>query len=348
MSNELPLPAAILQSPPASGRRLALVALLGVIVAVLLGGLWLNKVYQPAARQAADAFASSDRSLTGLGGEIRGLDEKITALDRAHHAADARLAALEGTVSKITSARATTDVESEQRLRLARLENLIAIAADSVHFARDVKRADAALAAALALARAAASTELANLERALTDDRTALGMVREPDIGALLQAWRDLSVAVAALPWRAAAASVATPAEIAHEAGWHGVWSAMWSDLKGLIEIHDRTPAEAVALNPANEQLVKAALVQDFAVLRLATMQRDTREARAQATLISQTLSANLATDAEVTRGLAALASLATIDLAPPLPTLAASQAALQALKSPATEAAPASDPTVQ
>ena len=157
MNNELPPPAVTLKNPPASGRWLALVALLGVIIAGLLGGLWLNKVYQPAARQAADAFASSDRSLTSVGGEIRGLDEKITALNRAHHAADARLAALEGAVNKIAGARAT-DAESEQRLRLARLENLIAIAADSVHFARDVKRADAALTAALSLVRAAAST----------------------------------------------------------------------------------------------------------------------------------------------------------------------------------------------
>ena len=348
MSNELPPPAATLQNPPASGRWLALIALLGVIVAVLLGGLWLNKVYQPAARQAADAFASSDRSLTGLGGAIRGLEEKITALDRAHQVVDARLAALQGVVSKIVRTRETTDAELELRLRLTRLENLIALAADSVHFARDVKRADAALAAALALVRAAASPELVNLERAITDDRTALGLVHEPDIGTLLQAWRDLSAAVAGLPWRAAAASAVTPAEIAHEAGWRGLWSALWSDLKGLIEIHDRTPADAVALNPANEQLVKAALVQDLAALRLATMQRETHEAHAQAALISQTLSANFATNAEVTHGLAALASVVTIDLAPPLPTLAASQTALQALKSPATEAAPASDLTVQ
>ena len=348
MSNELPPPAATLPNPPASGRWLALVALLGVIVAVLLGGWWLNKVYQPAVRQAADAFASSDRSLTSLGGEIRGLDEKITALNRAHQAADARLAALEGAVNKIAGARATTDAESEQRLRLARLENLLAIATDSVHFARDIKRADAALTAALTLVRAAASTELANLERALTDDRAALSAVREPDIGALLQAWRDLSAVVMGLPWRMAAASAATSVDIVHDAGWRGLWSALWSDLKGLIEIHERTPADAVALNPANEQFVKAALVQDLAALRLATMQRETLEARAQAVLISQMLSANFAADAEVTRGLAALASVARIDLAPPLPTLAASQAALQALKRPATEAAPASDLTAQ
>lgn len=334
-----------LVAAPSRGRGLALCALVVALLTAGGGWIWIARINAPALARIDDALASSDRSYTGLGGELRGLYARLTTAQSSQDTRDTQLAALAAEVARLTRQLAAPALGANW-LRFARIEHLVKSADISLRLGRDRASAEAALIAAQAELDRRIPLEAA-LHQTLRADEDAIASVTEPDVGALSAQWADNALQTEFLPWRggAATAPAAGPLSTAPAAGWRGVATAVWHDLLSLVEIRSTTVADEGLLDPAREALIKAGLQIEITNLRGALERRDTRAAHTSAAAVTRTLKTYFeVNDMKVSALLADLASLASTELAPVLPALTASLRAVQALQ----QANPLTAPTTE
>lgn len=247
-----------------------------------------------------------------------------------------RLAELEATVAAL--ARSTRGGTGDAGvLAIAEAGDLVALAEQRLQLARDTSGAMAAL--RLAISRLA-SGEFPAPRRALLADLAALEAFRDVDVA-------GLSADLAALAHGALGLRVAGPAPLAATApppveDWRSLLAAVWTSLRGLVEVREADDTRDPLLNPAHAALARQQLALDLSAARIAVLQRDPQALRAALTPAIDALTAGFdVTDPAVAAALTRLRELAEIDLAPPLPSLARSVDALAAAPTATTAPPP-------
>lgn len=318
-----------------------------------------------------DAQADVARTLARLADDVDTLRTRVDAQEAmlAGHApalADVR-DAIDALDQRLTNGHAPVT----QSLRLARLEHFVAVADSRLRLARDLPGATLALSDAATLLDPDVPVEAA-YARVLAAAQAAVAAVRQPDVAALAARWAAHAEAVPTLTWRdtheTPADPPATPDETwdTHQTGeaetrdtheteatrdtheteasgkvvepapqtWKGVLAAVWSDLRGLIEVRRVGTVHEMPGDPAQHALLKGALQVEIAILRAALHARDTAALKSALTSVDHLLSRYFDTrQATVIAMRADLAALASLELAPPLPALNASLDGLRELR---------------
>ncbi len=302
-------------------------ALALVISTIAAAGVWYLKIYGPTQAHLGDALASDDRAFTALGGQLHALHEKLSVQQVTLDARETAFADLSKEVSRLSAALAAPAASTANLLRLARVEHLVKLADFSLRLSRDLAQASFALQLAQAELDPGVARETALLQ-ALESDQAALAAVVEPDVRMLNMEWAEHAQKLAKLPWRATAnvpgdAISALPDMVS---GWRGILSAVWQDLRRLVEIREVSVTDVGALDPAREGLVKAGLQTEIATLRYALMRRDQQTVQVSTVALIRALDIYfVADDPQVSALRVALVSLSQCVLAPALPSLRAS-----------------------
>lgn len=253
-----------------------------------------------------------------------------------------RVATLEAQLATLAAAPTVMDA---QALALGAAGELVALAEQRLLLARDTRGAMAAL--RLAAARLA-SGEFPVQRRALLADLAALEAFRDVDVTALAAELAAFARAAPALHFAApaplAAAATPTPVE-----GWRGVIAAVWTSLRGLVEVRDADETRDPLLNPAHAALARQQLALDLSAARVAVLERDATSFRAALSPAIEELAGRFdLSDPVVASTLARLRAMNEVDLALLLPTLTRSVDALAAAPMvPAPTAIPSSPPPV-
>lgn len=261
----------------------------------------------------------------------------VAATGPDHEALLERIAELETTVAELAAAPPPLTADASA-LAIAEAGDLVALAEQRLALARDVSGATAAL--RLAASRLA-SGEFPAQRRAILADLAALEAFRDVDVAALAAELATLARQAVRLP-------LAGPAPLADDAtaptpvtGWRELLAAVWSALRGLVEVREADATRDPLLNPAHAALARQQLALDLTAARVAILQRDAGELRAALGPALDALQTQFdAGDAAVAAALQRLQALGTQDLAPPLPSLARSVDAL-AVAPPATSPPP-------
>lgn len=261
----------------------------------------------------------------------------IAPIEPDHEALLARIAELETTVAELAAAPPPLTADASA-LAIAEAGDLVALAEQRLALARDLSGAMAAL--RLAASRLA-SGEFPAQRRAILADLAALEAFRDVDVAALAAELASLAREAVRLP-------LAGPAPLPDEAtaptpvtGWREVLAAVWSALRGLVEVREADATRDPLLNPAHAVLARQQLALDLTAARVAILQRDAGELRAALGPALDALQTQFdGGDPAVAAALQRLQALGTQDLAPPLPSLARSVDAL-AVAPPATRPPP-------
>lgn len=254
-----------------------------------------------------------------------------------HEALLARIAELETTVAELAAAPPPLTADASA-LAIAEAGDLVALAEQRLGLARDLNGATAAL--RLAASRLA-SGEFPAQRRAILADLAALEAFHDVDVAALAAELASLARQAVRLP-------LAGPTPLPDDAtaptpvtGWREVLAAVWSALRGLVDVREADATRDPLLNPAHAALARQQLALDLTAARVAILQRDAGELRAALGPALDALQTQFdAGDAAVAAALQRLQALGTQDLAPPLPSLARSVDAL-AVAPPATSPPP-------
>lgn len=254
-----------------------------------------------------------------------------------HEALLARIAELETKVAELAAAPPPLTADASA-LAIAEAGDLVALAEQRLALARDLSGATAAL--RLAASRLA-SGEFPAQRRAILADLAALEAFHDVDVAALAAELASLARQAVRLP-------LAGPAPLADDAtaptpvtGWREVLAAVWSALRGLVEVREADATRDPLLNPAHAALARQQLALDLTAARVAILQRDAGELRAALGPALDALQTQFdGGDPAVAAALQRLQALGTEDLAPPLPSLARSVDAL-AVAPPATRPPP-------
>jgi hypothetical protein len=260
----------------------------------------------------------------------------IAPMGPDHEALLARIAELETTVAELAAAPPPLTADASA-LAIAEAGDLVALAEQRLALARDVSGATAAL--RLAASRLA-SGEFPAQRRAILADLAALEAFRDVDVAALAAELASLARQAVRLPLAGPAplADATAPTPVT---GWRELLAAVWSALRGLVEVREADATRDPLLNPAHAALARQQLALDLTAARVAILQRDAGELRAALGPALDALRTQFdAGDAAVAAALQRLQALGTQDLAPPLPSLARSVDAL-AVAPPATSPPP-------
>ena len=238
-------------------------------------------------------------------------------------ALEARVAELEASLAALAH---TPAQPAAVALVVDEVSALVSLAEQRLALARDVNGAASAL--RVAASRLTGGEFLAQ-RRAVMADLAALESFREVDVA-------TLSAELADLARQAAGYTIKGPAPIVADApaatvdGWRGLALAVWTSLRGLVEVREADETRDPLLNPAYAALARQQLALDVSAARIALLQRDAAGWRAALEpAIAEMESHFDPADTAVTATLRRLREIAALDIAPVLPSLARSVDAL-------------------
>jgi uroporphyrin-3 C-methyltransferase len=327
-------------TPPAAPRKSRRWLLLLPVIAASAGGfvLW-QRVTDTADAKVAALEAEVSQLTQAKAFAQNALASAQTALSTQREAAtsaDERFTALEAKLTALAAAQAAlpkADGNVFAQLALNDATALIGLAEQRLQLARDIAGASAAL----NLARARLAAPDSALGVAIARDLAQLGAFHDADLAGMASTFGELARAsrewpVAAMP-TAPAVPVENPASTEGETiGWRTVLTAIWHDLRSLVEIRTLGSSADPLLDPMHASIARERLRLTLEAARLAVLARD-MTGRDEALQAAQTAIAEGFDPAapEVQDATRRLASLMGVDLSPDLPALGAPDAATAA-----------------
>ncbi|MBI2802464.1 MAG: uroporphyrinogen-III C-methyltransferase [Gammaproteobacteria bacterium] len=330
------LPAPVSSSgAPRRGNRVAWLAISAVLALGVACVGWIKFEFEPLTTRVEDALASTDRSMTGALGELRGVADKVRTNEAAERTVNEQIKTLTARLATLAAEFAASNTRNGWRL--ARVEHLLRVAEDAVDFERDTSLAARALDAAAMTLGATNDRQELELKTALERDRDTLRAFQQPDVNALALEWSTTVTTIDALHWRAPEASLpqtSDPLPAKPVPRWQAFGASVWRALRSVIDVRDVSDADRALFDPGREALIKDALRLELGALRFATLRRDNVNVRAAAGTLATSLTRYFSTEDPLIAALTQrLAEIASLDLAPPLPDLNTSESALMALK---------------
>ncbi len=245
-------------------------------------------------------------------------------------ALEARVAELEAALAALAHTPAEPAVVT---LVVDEVSALVSLAEQRIALARDTNGAASAL---RVVASRLTGGEFLAQRRAVMADLAALESFRDVDVAAL-------SAELADLARQASAYTIEGPAPLVPDApatdvdGWRGLGIAVWTSLRGLVEVREADDTRDPLLNPAYAALARQQLALDLTAARIALLQRDAAGWRAALEPALAELERHFdPADPAVTACLRRLREIAALDIAPVLPSLARSVDALAVAPPPA------------
>jgi uncharacterized protein HemX len=275
-----------------------------------------------AMNELSKRVADADAALKTLAGDVA----------RQRAAADEARAELTRSISGLYERAPATDLD----FALAQAESLVLAAGERLALEQDVRSAIAALLSADERLKSANHPDLIAVRERIASDLNALRGVSMPDAEGLALQASDLIARTDELPVRELA-QLASPAQVLKEQhpasrGLSDKLGGVWHDLAKLVEIKDAEVSDRLLFDPELRAQARELIKLELAVLRLAVMRRDTRNAHASAERIAGWLRDYFDFEAAPVRQLTEwLRTLMDTELSPALPDVNGSLDAIRA-----------------